>query len=279
MADRTLFCPYGDSCKTMNNKNTLTSSLLVNNSRTVSVKNIDRAHTDHTIKTPSNPLLIATDPVFILFDQIKHQKTITTISDVRAKLSKAINDFKEKLARLGYYHDIILMSTFALCAFIDEAFVKTPWGIKHHWQKQALTHDIDASLHADTYFFDLLEYALSRQKEYIDAIELMHVCLSLGFKGKYKKNAQKKRLALIKKAVYQTIRSERNNYSTQLSNIIEKNLITQHDRASKPISIATVIFITLFLIGFISGEFYYLSYLHNLEIKQQLTHLNLHEGQ
>jgi type VI secretion system protein ImpK len=219
-----------------------------------------------------NHLLIAADPVFILFEETLSQKEAPDISNTRVRLSKAIDQFKEKLSTLGYYHETVLMGAFALSALIDETIEQTPWGRKSSWSQHPLTHDIDSQFHAVTYFFDILKFILSKPEQYIDVIELMHVCLSLGFKGKYKKNSERKQLSKIKEVVYATISSRRNDYSQRLSCIYQKSFPQlRHVKTSAPIF--TALLLVTFMVSLVAGEIYYVLSLHQHQLKKQFYYL------
>lgn len=219
-----------------------------------------------------NHLLIAADPVFALFEDALSQKEMPNVSETRRHLSKAIDQFKEKLSGLGYYHETVLMAAFALSALIDEAIEQTPWGRKANWSQRLLTRDIDSQFSAMTYFFDILQFILPKPEQYIDVLELMHVCLSLGFKGKYKKNNERRQLAKIKEVVYATIASRRNDYSQRLSNIQRKT--SSPFRPAKTFApILTALLLVTLIVSLVAGEIYYVLSLHQHQLKQQFYHL------
>lgn len=224
-------------------------------------------------QSAQNYLLTVVDPIFILFEKIISQKNIADLSDIRSQLSQAIQQFKNTLSHLEYPHEIILMSVFALSAWIDESIEKTPWGRKFQWSKNPLTEEVHDKINPTTHFFDILEYALLKPDQYIDVIELMYICLSLGFKGKYIKNSDKKELIKIKNTTYQVIQSERNGYSEQLSNITTRIEAYKPLRREATPFIFILLFSFAFLIMMIFGELYCLSFIHEHQIEKQLSHL------
>ena len=73
-----------------------------------------------------------------------------------------------------------------MCTALDEAVVTTPWGNESEWSQMSLL----SSFHNETFggekFFILLDRLARNPVKHLDMLELMYVCLSLGFEGKYR---------------------------------------------------------------------------------------------
>ncbi|UZE97336.1 type IVB secretion system protein IcmH/DotU [Alkalimarinus alittae] len=114
-------------------------------------------------------------------------------ADIQAVRSSLISDmrrFQNKAEQCISDQRHIVAARYILCSFIDEAIATTPWGVSHRWGAESLL----SCFHHETYggdgFFTLLERAMQQPQQYLDLLELMYVCLSLGFSGRYRVDAQ-----------------------------------------------------------------------------------------
>lgn len=108
------------------------------------------------------------------------------IAIVRARLVSDIDRFENKATQCFGDQRQITAARYLLCSFIDEIVATSPWGVAHSWGSESLL----SYFHNETYggdgFFKLLESAQRQPQLYLDLLELMYVCLSLGFTGRYK---------------------------------------------------------------------------------------------
>ncbi|WP_250654799.1 type IVB secretion system protein IcmH/DotU [Alkalimarinus coralli] len=106
--------------------------------------------------------------------------------DVRARLISAIGRFQNQAEQCVSDQRHVIAARYLLCSFIDEIVATTPWGLSHRWGAESLL----SYFHNETYggdgFFTLLERAKQQPQQYLDLLELMYVCLSLGFSGRYR---------------------------------------------------------------------------------------------
>lgn len=97
----------------------------------------------------------------------------------------------EQILREHHYEPGVIVSfRYVLCTFIDEIALGHGWGAKNSWfQKSLLTY-----FHNETWggekVYILLEKLMAESKRYLDLLEFMYVCFSLGFRGRYKVTGQ-----------------------------------------------------------------------------------------
>ena len=98
-----------------------------------------------------------------------------------------------------YYHD----AEFIMVALADEIFLHTDWKGKGYWQKNILESQIYDSHSAGETFFEKLEDFLKvRDPSRADIAMLYLLALGLGFKGKYRDNDPKNRLAHYRRELF-----------------------------------------------------------------------------
>ena len=74
------------------------------------------------------------------------------------------------------------LARFAVCAWVDEAVLNSPWNQKGHWQGEQLQRLYYHTADAGEEFFERLN-ALGFQQR--DVREVYYLCLALGFMGRY----------------------------------------------------------------------------------------------
>lgn len=74
---------------------------------------------------------------------------------------------------------------YALCAAIDETILSTPNPIRDIWERRPLQLALFGDQLAGEHFFDKVDNARNGGASRINALEVFHMCLLLGFKGKY----------------------------------------------------------------------------------------------
>jgi type VI secretion system protein ImpK len=75
---------------------------------------------------------------------------------------------------------------YALCASIDEVVLNTPWGATGFWAAQPLVATFHHGAEDPDRFFDQLRQVRQNPDRFLPLIELMYLCLSLGFMGRYR---------------------------------------------------------------------------------------------
>jgi type VI secretion system protein ImpK len=74
------------------------------------------------------------------------------------------------------------LARFAICAWVDEAVLSSPWQEKSSWQKEQLQRLFYQTTEAGEGFFERLNNLGPHQRE---VREVYYLCLAMGFKGRY----------------------------------------------------------------------------------------------
>lgn len=165
-----------------------------------------------------NPLVDAAARLFSIAGKLQRLKSCRDPEKLHADLIAEINAFQESATHLGYSPEYILVSRYAISATLDDVIMQTPWGVEGQWkagsQKGLLGDDADQSER----FFLILERIVHDPGQYIDLMEFMYICLSLGFRGSYQSTEfGHHRLEQISDALYRQIRSHHGDFSRALS--------------------------------------------------------------
>ena len=166
--------------------------------------------------------------------------------------------------------EYILVSRYALCATLDDIISNTPWGAQGQWDNYSLLTAFSQHSPQQERFYFILERIIKDPSLYIDIMELMYICLSLGFKGGTQSTEfSSNQVEQMTHALYKQIRAHRGNFSKILSPFSIKS--TPKPTAKSPnTSITLVLTITISIIVIL---FLGLGYLLEIESNQSFREL------
>ena len=75
---------------------------------------------------------------------------------------------------------------YALCASLDDVVLNTPWGSTGAWAARSLVSTFHEEVRGGEGFFDVLGQLRQNPGAFLPVLELMYLCLSLGFRGQYR---------------------------------------------------------------------------------------------
>lgn len=101
---------------------------------------------------------------------------------VNVKIRQLVQDSAQKMVTLGVDPRSYDDARFALCAWIDETVMNSPWQHRAAWQRTLLQSEYYNTVNAGTEFFDRLNLLHPDQN---DVREIYYLCLGLGFAGRY----------------------------------------------------------------------------------------------
>lgn len=173
----------------------------------------------HHPKAGLNPLVDAAAYLLSIVSKLKQIKSYRNLSKLHQELLEEMNIFQDSVKALGYSSEYVLVSRYALCATLDDIICNTAWGAQGQWEQHSLlaTFNQDTSAQPER-FFMILERICKDPQLYIDVMELMYICLSLGFKGIYRSTEySSNQLEQITNSLYKNIRHIRGDFSKILS--------------------------------------------------------------
>lgn len=224
----------------------------------------------HTEKSGLNPLADAAAYIFSVIGKLKQLKFYRNLSNLHKELVAEINTFQDTAKTLGYTPEYILVSRYALCATLDDIITNTPWGAQGQWDSYSLLTTFNQENSKQEKFYLILERIIKDPAVYIDVMELMYICLSLGFKGGARTTEfSNTQVEQITHALYKQIRAYRGNFSKILSPFPIRS-INKPKAPVKKTSVTTILAIT---IGIIVIVFLGLGYLLEIESNQSFREL------
>jgi type VI secretion system protein ImpK len=145
---------------------------------------VDTPPTTPPATLPGTPLAVAAAPLLQLLARLRNTAHQPDPGNLYERAVRALRDFEQRGRAAGVPMEQLRPAHYALCASIDDAVLNTPWGAASAWTKRPLA----ASFHQDTtegdQFFDILARLQATPGAFLPVIEVMYLCLSLGFMGR-----------------------------------------------------------------------------------------------
>jgi type VI secretion system protein ImpK len=134
--------------------------------------------------TPQTLLDLMYDGFYALF-MLKNGSGPQDNTDFGQKMAQFLDDFGRGAKKQGASADDIDASKYAFCAAVDEIILRSQFAIRDDWARRPLQLTLFGDQLAGENFFNRLESLRARGSAHQQALEVFHMCLLLGFQGKY----------------------------------------------------------------------------------------------
>jgi len=170
-------------------------------------------------KTDTNPIISVTKPLLSLLTRLSQTHQHNDVNSLHARTIQEIRSFEanaQQQKRIDPQH--ILIARYILCAAIDETVLNTPWGANSLWPSKSLLSTFHRENTGGQKFFTLMERMQQNPGVNIDLLELISLCLALGFLGKYRVvQGGLSHIETIRSQLHQQISMVRGEYERDLS--------------------------------------------------------------
>ena len=139
-----------------------------------------------TISFGLNPLIEASAPLLQLLGRLRNTYSQPNPGDLRDRAIQQIRIFEQAARDGGVPMDQLRPAHYALCASLDDVVLNTPWGSAGDWAERSLVSSFHQEVRGGERFFDLLGQLRQNPGTFLPVLELMYLCLSLGFQGRYR---------------------------------------------------------------------------------------------
>lgn len=171
----------------------------------------------HHPRAGLNPMVDAASYLFAIMGQLKTTKHFHHLDKLHKELVDEINTFQQAVEKHHYNGEYIQVCRYVVCAALDELINSTAWG-KDQWEPFSLLAAFNQDRHHREKFYTIMEHAIKEPAYYIDLMEFMYICLSLGYTGEAENSEQDQmQLDQITSSLYKYIRAYRGNISKSLS--------------------------------------------------------------
>ncbi|WP_440872595.1 type VI secretion system protein TssL, long form [Vibrio diabolicus] len=189
-------------------------------------KSPELVNNDSAVAYGNNPLLAEANGLLSIIGQIRATATHSDPLFLKETLAQKLRDYENRLR----HHDVDLgtidTARYCLCCSLDEAVLNTNWGGHSFWSHDSLLSSFYASSQGGEAFFKYLDKCMAQPDTNLDLLELMYVCLSLGFLGQYRleKNGLESHRKL-RRQIIAILKSYGRGIPQELSNSIEQHIL------------------------------------------------------
>jgi type VI secretion system protein ImpK len=110
--------------------------------------------------------------------------------DLRAQIEDELRSYNECAQSKGLDSRMVALGHYALSALFDDVVLNTPWGAHSSWRSNTLAGALHGDAAAGEHLFDYLEQARAQGARNRPVLELIAMCLALGFEGQYRIRSQ-----------------------------------------------------------------------------------------
>ena len=157
-----------------------------------------------------NPLVQTASALLLLGVQLRHSVSSPDATHLREQVIAQVRKFESHANAAGLPAQTITAARYVLCATLDESVLNAPWGEQSGWAQKTLLVTFHNESYGGAKFFQILERLCADFSRHIDLIELMYLCLALGFGGRYQiESGGRAKLADIQEDLYRRIKAQR----------------------------------------------------------------------
>jgi type VI secretion system protein ImpK len=157
-----------------------------------------------------NALVQAASPLLLLAVQLRNSVSQPDAAHLRDQVIAQVRQFESHAQAAGIAAQTITAARYVLCSTLDESVMNTPWGQQSGWATKTLLVIFHGESYGGEKFFVILDRLCADFSRHIDLIELMYICLALGFGGRYQIEADgRAKLADIQEDLYRRLKGQR----------------------------------------------------------------------
>lgn len=124
------------------------------------------------------------DGIYLLF-LLRSGNAPQSTSEFNTRIENFLAQFEKHARNLGKSQQAVTDAKYAFCALMDEIILSSEFNIRGEWERSPLQLRLFGEHLAGERFFDKLEMLRTDPVQNIEALEVFHTCLLLGFQGKY----------------------------------------------------------------------------------------------
>jgi type VI secretion system protein ImpK len=164
-----------------------------------------------------SPLVAAASPLLQLLNRLRGMHRAPDLQVLRDRAEQGLRVFERQARDAGIAMEVLRPAHYALCASIDDVVLNTPWGAASGWAEKTLVASLHPGARGTDQFFEQLRQMIKAPGKFLPAIELMVLCLSLGFVGRYRQARGEGELDQVRAEAHAAIAAQRQAADPELS--------------------------------------------------------------
>ena len=155
-----------------------------------------------------SPLAAAASPLLQLLNHLRQLRQPPDLRALRDRCLQDLRTFERQARDASIAMELLRPAHYALCASLDDVVLNSPWGAGSDWSKQTLVANQHPAVRDPDHFVTELRQMLTAPQRYLQAIEVMYLCLSLGYLGRYRQERGGGELADVRAAAHAAIAAQ-----------------------------------------------------------------------
>jgi type VI secretion system protein ImpK len=165
-----------------------------------------------------NPLVAAAAVLLGLATRVRGTATQKDVEGLRDRVVRELKSFEAAASATGLPRELVRTAHYALSATIDDLVLSTPWGSQSSWPKRSMVSTFHNEVVGGERFYEILNHLHKNPGNNADVLELMYVCLALGFQGRLRVTDRgSSEHNRVREGVYRTLRERRGDFERDLS--------------------------------------------------------------
>src|SRR5215468_7400785 len=165
-----------------------------------------------------NPLVAAASVLLGLASRVRGTATQRDVEGLRDRVVRELKTFEANASASGLPRELVRTAHYALSATIDDLVLSTPWGSQSSWAKRSMVSTFHNEVVGGERFYEILNQLHKNPGRGADVLELMYICLALGFEGRLRVTGRgTSEHSRVREGVYRTLRERRGDFERELS--------------------------------------------------------------
>ena len=169
-------------------------------------------------ETGINPLVAAASSLLGLAIRLKNRASHSDVEGLHGRVVNEVKKFERAALNSGASPEAVRAARYALCATVDDLVLNTPWGSRSLWTTRSMVGTFHNELSGGERFYDILSHLEKNPGRNTDVLELMYLCLTLGFEGRYRiEQRGSSEHGQIRDGLFRVVRGNRGEFERELS--------------------------------------------------------------
>ena len=155
----------------------------------------------------ANPIVASCGALLVLFGRLRSQVVDMHAVPLMQHVTEEIEAFEEKMLERGVDQTDALIAKYCVCGLADDVVQNLPGTDRSVWLQYSMSARFFNKRTAGVGFFQEVDKALQNPINKYHLLELMLICLQLGFEGQYRAmDGGNVKLQQIKRGIYEALR-------------------------------------------------------------------------
>lgn len=146
-------------------------------------------------------------------NRLSRAESVEDMTHLRRQCMDLVREYRAALKAAEQSPETIDVASYCVCALLDEIVLNSSWGQNGQWAAASLLSEFHSQTWSGTHFFELVDKA--RRTSNVPVMMLQYLCLSLGFKGRYRVEERgEEQLDILRDCLYHEICADQGRFST-----------------------------------------------------------------